>query len=113
MGHAVDETYAVYSETNRRARKEHQCDACDERIGPGVTYWYIATVFERRATAHKRCNRCQAIHVHLRGLCRYDEMWPDERLACGLKYEDEWGELPPEIEALAFALPGDSAKGRR
>jgi hypothetical protein len=34
-------------------------------------------------------------------------MWPEENLGCGLKYEEEWGELPDEIAAMAFALPSD------
>lgn len=108
MSHDIDETYDVYAETHRRARKAHECDACGERIGPGVTYWRVFVVFDGSAEAHKRCNRCQAIHVHLRSLDP-GRRWPDERLACGLDYEDEWGDLPEEIAALAFALPGDEA----
>jgi hypothetical protein len=109
VSYYADESYDVYDETVRRARKEHRCGACDEHIVPGATYWHIATVFDGTARTYKRCERCQAIHVHLRELCRAtgSDMWPDERLACGLRYEDEWGALPPEIEALAFALPNE------
>lgn len=110
MSHSCDEYYTLYNETSRRARKPHACDACRETIPPRAVYWRVFTVFDGDATLYVRCSRCQAIHLHLREKCAASgsDMWPDERLACGLKYEDEWGELPEEIEALAFALPGDS-----
>lgn len=110
MSNYCDETYDVYVEDRVKARKEHRCSACEERIPPGVTYWRIRWVFDSSASGVKRCERCQAIHLHLRQKCReqtYGDLWPDERLACGLKYEDEWGDLPEEIAALAFALPSD------
>jgi len=99
----------VYHEDTAKARKEHRCDACQEAIPRGVEYWRIRIIYEGRVDSHKRCNRCQAIHEHLRGLMAgYDEEWPDERLSCGHEYSDHWGvEPPPEIAALAFALPGD------
>lgn len=38
------------------------------------------------------------------------DMWPDERLGCGLDYADEWGDdPPPEVQALAFA--SDAERG--
>jgi hypothetical protein len=110
MSQWCDDSYTVYSENQVRARKDHTCQACWECIPKGTPYWRITWVFDRSAGGVKRCVRCQAIHLHLRKLCREKdyEMWPDEQLACGLKYEDEWGDLPDEIAALAFALPTDA-----
>lgn len=110
MSHYCDASYDVYREHAVKARKAHVCSACAETIPPHTSYWRVTWVFDGSADGVKRCNRCQAIHLHLRGKCRDadSDMWPDERLSCGLKYEDEWGDLPDEIEALAFALPTDS-----
>lgn len=111
MSHSVDECYDFYKETHRKARKGHKCDACKEAISAGHHYWLVAWVYDGEAESVKRCERCQTIHMHLRKKCRedggYDALWPAEKLDCGLKYEDEWGELPDEIAALAFALPGE------
>jgi hypothetical protein len=109
MSYSADEQYDVYHETQVTARKEHPCSACVEAIPPRTSYWRVTWVFDGSAGGVKRCNRCQAIHKHLRKLCaaRDYDLWPDERLNCGLTYEDEWGDLPEEIEALAFALPTD------
>lgn len=114
MSYAVDETYDVYHEIRVFARKAHECDAvlCSEPIRPGDAYWRIQIVHDGKAQTIKRCVRCQAIHEHLRGLGQ-GERWPDERLACGQDYAEEWGGPPPaEIAALAFwkageALPAD------
>lgn len=109
MSHSVDECYAFYNENRVKARKEHQCCACKETIHARTTYWVISWVFEGVAESVKRCERCQAIHIHLRKRCADSgsDMWPNERLACGLTYEGEWGELPEHIAALAFALPSE------
>lgn len=106
MSHCVDETYDVYQEREVRARKRGQCDACDEPIAPGHAYWRISIVFDGSASTVRRCARCQAMRKHLR--TRGDgDTWPAERLDCGQAYEDEWGDVPDEIAALAFALPGE------
>jgi hypothetical protein len=107
MSHSVDETYAVYDERHVRARKPHRCDACEETIERGHRYWRIGIVWDGARTV-RRCERCQAMHQHLRTLClgSYDDMWPDERLRCGTDYRREWDRDPPaEIAALAFATP--------
>lgn len=107
----MQETVGVavsYNETGRRARKAHVCDACNEPIRPGDVYTFVSIVFDGSASNVKRCARCQKIHLHLRERCAGDERWPRERLNCGLDYKEEWGaEPPPEIAALAFALPGE------
>jgi hypothetical protein len=102
MSHAYDETYDVYNESARRARKQHQCDACHETIRAGDLYHVISIVFDGDASSIKRCVRCQRIHLHLREL-EPGEMWPNEKLACGEEYREHWGREPPEeIAALAF-----------
>src|SRR5688500_18192055 len=107
MSYVADEHYAVYSETFPKARKEHQCEACDSAIQPGHKYARVFIAFDGKAESVIRCMRCQRIHEHLRDLGD-GETWPEERLNCGQRYESEWGgEPPPEIAALAFALPGE------
>jgi hypothetical protein len=101
----IDGYYDVYAETYPRAAKDHTCDACNETIPAGHHYARVSVVYEGTANTHKRCFRCQRLHVHLRGL-EPGELWPDERLDCGEGYEEHWGGEPPaEIAALAFALP--------
>lgn len=108
MSHYTEETYSVYDESLRRARKEHRCSACREKISAGHSYTRVAIVFDGEAETVKRCARCQAIHLHLRAKGREDGMWPDERLNCGETYRGHWGEDPPEeIAALAFAKQGE------
>lgn len=102
MSHSVDETYEVYRERERKARKPHHCAACREPIPPGHRYFTIFILFDGAAETLKRCARCQAIHEHLRELSPGD-MWPDERLNCGEEYEEHWGIAPPDAVAeLAF-----------
>lgn len=113
MSHLCDDTYAVYVETTRRARKLHTCDACRRPILPGHLYADVRFVFDKQAQQVKRCGACQTTHLHLRQLCQedsYSMMWPDERLGCGLAYEDEWGEVPDEIAALAFTSDDERGK---
>ena len=104
--YVVDEYYALYNETCPKARKEHTCSACGETIAPRQRYYRVALVFDGSASTVKRCARCQKIHEHLRDLG--SDSWPDERLNCGHDYEDMHDvPPPPEIAALAFALPGE------
>jgi hypothetical protein len=108
MSHYADETYEVYNERIVRARKPRHCCACYGVISPRTQYTRVATIYDGRVTTYTRCAPCQRTHEHLRDLGRESDRWPDERLACGREYEDEWDEPPPaDIASLAFALPGD------
>jgi hypothetical protein len=107
VSYYAEEPYDLYKETPVRSRKDHRCSACKQTIPPKVTYWKIVVVFDGTLESLKRCSRCQKLHKHLRELGRERDMWPDERLACGKLYQDEWGDVPVEIAALAFELPGD------
>lgn len=107
MSHSVDERYAVYDERPSKARKPHECDACDEPIRAGDTYTRVRWIFDGSANGVKRCARCQFLHEFLRSHGDGD-MWPAERLDCGEEYEEHWGREPaPYIAALAFWRPGD------
>lgn len=107
MSHGIDETYDVYNERERRAAKDHVCDACKETIRKGDVYCRVFIKFDGDIEGVVRCLRCQKIHEHLRGLAPGD-MWPNERLNCGEKYEDHWGvDPPPEVAELAFLSQND------
>lgn len=106
MSYSCDETYDVYHEQEQVARKQHTCEACDMTIEPGRKYTRVYVLFDGRKESYKRCVRCQFLHEHLRALAP-GEMWPDERLACGTDYADEWGPAPTWVNELAFWSPGD------
>jgi|HubBroStandDraft_1064217.scaffolds.fasta_scaffold165777_2 hypothetical protein len=105
------ETVTVYDETQRKARKSHKCDACHEAIAPGHQYYRTAILFDGSWDTYVRCERCQAIFVHLSKRIldeRDQEEFCDQALNCGHSYEENWDEPPPdEIAALAFWRPGD------
>jgi hypothetical protein len=108
VSHSYDDTYEVYNERPRKARKPHVCSACHEEIPPGAKYYTVFIVFDGETQSWCRCARCQAIHKHLRTLAP-GELWPDETLDCGEDYKEHWGvEPPPEIARLAFLLPGEA-----
>jgi hypothetical protein len=108
----AEESYEVYREREITARIAHTCDACREPIRSGHRYWRIFCLFDGTAETIKRCLRCQATHVHLRALCieSSEAMWPDERLACGLKYAEEWESEPPEHVAALALMTGEDAQ---
>lgn len=109
MSYHYDDTYDVYDERRVKARKPHTCQACGDTIQPGHRYARVGIVFRGSAETIKRCLRCQTLHAHLRERCRGDNRsWPDEHLAGGETYEDEWGQPPPpEVAALAFKTGAD------
>lgn len=101
------EVAPVWRETKRRARKEHQCSACGETIRRGdfyVSHWWGG---RDGFDGCKRCMRCDAIYSHLVAITDFEDQ-PMPRLDCGHEYKEVHGqEPPPEIAALAFALPGE------
>lgn len=105
----ADEHYKVYTEIPRKARKAHECCACDTPIRPGDHYTEIHLVYEGAETL-RRCARCQAIHEYLRELSRESDSdeWPADRLDCGREFEERWDRQPPPwLAELAFWVPGD------
>lgn len=102
--------YKLFSFSNPIARKSHRCMACSEKITPGSQYEVISGLSDGDFVTTKRCARCVAIYNHLRGRARQlnDGTTPDFFLDCGHSYEEVHKEPPPpDIAALAFALPGE------
>jgi len=109
VSHYVEECYSVYKEKSVRARVEHNCNACGEKISIGHRYFRVFLVFDGSAQLIKRCLRCQVIHLHIRELDPFHETWPNEDLSCGKDYKEEWGVDPPEeIRRLAFVTPDEA-----
>ena len=82
--------------TFRTARKHHECYACEGTIRPRDRYRHLSGVWGGYPQSFAHCLRCAAILAAL----------PDDaelNLDCG----EVWKDPPPEIEALAFWLPGD------
>jgi len=110
MSHMFDEVYAVYDEIPRRARTTHRCNACRRRIERGDVYMSVHCCDGDGWETIRRCGACQLTHEHLRALDP-GEMWPDERLSCGLDYVAEWEEQPPE-DVAALPLLSDREAGQ-
>lgn len=110
MSDYCDESYTLHRKAIRRARKAHVCCACKLPIRAGDFYAFVFTLYDGETHTYKRCGACEVTHQHLLALCDeqndgYDfggGMYPREDLGCGLAYEDEWGDVPEDIEALPF-----------
>lgn len=99
----VDGLCDVWRQQIVRARKEHECAACHEKILKGHRYLRHFSVYEGEPETVARCLRCEAIYVHLCDRLDPFEEKPDETLNCGHTYEERWNEHPSEeIAALAF-----------
>jgi hypothetical protein len=84
--------------------------ACREAIEPGHRYIRTAMLFDGRWDHMKHCVRCSAMLVAIQTRWREageDVVYIDAHLDCGESWADLFGEPPPEIQALAFALPGE------
>lgn len=96
----------VWTETTRRARKEHACSACRETIRRGDLYVRHVCIFERRPSVALRCLRCDVMYHALDKKIQQHsdgDAAADWRLECGHEYQDRWGEEPPEdLARLAF-----------
>ncbi len=106
-----EEPAVVWSERTVKARVAHECSACGDPIAPGAKYVRHVRINDAgdRPEVWKRCARCEQIYQHLCCLpAAYDDLGPQPDLGCGHTYEDAHGKPPPpEIAALAFALPGE------
>jgi hypothetical protein len=100
-----DDSNSFDSRTWRRARQSHDCYACNDGIKRGDMYHRMTVGYEGRVTTWKHCARCFAI-------C--DALWKagaemiDMGLNCGEDWVDNWGDLPPEVAALAFITPAEA-----
>lgn len=101
-----DGTCPVWRNEKRKARKDHTCVACGEVIRRGDTYEKHVNIFDGCVTDINRCLRCaemwRAAQAKL-GWERVADLW----LACGEDWEDNFGEPPEHIAALAFWRPGE------
>jgi len=105
-----EEPAVVWDERTQKARVAHECSACGDTIEPGAMYVRHVRINDPGDTPElwKRCMRCERIYRHLCSVhMDYDDA-PQPDLGCGHSYEDRHGKPPPpEIAALAFALPGE------
>ncbi len=82
------------------ARKPHACYACGEAITAGSRYHFDVEICDGSLQSFKHCVRCWKM---VEALWRTGIHWVDFSLACG----EIWDDPPPEVAALAFALPGE------
>lgn len=95
-----------------KARKQHDCCACELPIRVGDIYERIAFKWEGQVECLKRCLRCSAIASALHEKQRHSDSFDHEGIAyaldCGHEWEENFGEPPPpEIARLAFMLPDE------
>lgn len=109
------EAAQVWREKWRTARNPHVCYSCHEPINPGDRYHYSSWVFDGSAGSYKHCARCWTLYEALLDAHGDQDAWRyvDLALNCGTTWENELGELPADVAALAFALPGDFANAGR
>ncbi len=90
-----DDVATVAAHEWRRARKAHDCCACDEGIRPGERYHYTSQLFDGSWQSWKHCARCYAICTAL---------WADGAGAIELELNcgEVWDDPPPEVARLAF-----------
>lgn len=87
------DSYEVWSETKRRARKEHKCDGCHGRIAPGEAYVVHFSVFEGDPSSAKMCEPCDVTRMafaeaHQGRIPHPDSLW-DTLQECIFEGDDE------------------------
>lgn len=58
---SYEERATVWSQTWRRARKQHRCEGCRRAIKPGSRYCITFSVFDGYASSEKSCLPCTAL----------------------------------------------------
>ena len=106
------ESPAVHRESTRRARVPHRCTGCDETIRKGDTYTVTSQLYEGEWYEWKHCARCDALFSAIFAAMRASELYSgspgvDPAFACGVSWDENFGEPPPHVAALAFWLPGE------
>ncbi len=112
MCDVADGRWDVFDCRRVKARKQHECEACDDGIQRGHVYFKTFALIDGGVSTWKHCARC---HVLYEKLCELhnqsDPIYVDERLNCGTSWREAFGEDPPdEIAALAFILTDDAQK---
>jgi len=99
----VDAPPSVYEEFWSRARKEHECCACDEKIRKGDRYHVVKGKWDGEFSQYKHCARCWKLFELL------NEANPGEvalGLDCGEIYEGK----DPELLSTAFMTKDDAQR---
>ena len=88
-----------------RARRGWTCCACGEGIPKGAEYRCNSWLFDGSWYYSRQCLRCWAMYRAIASRTR-DPV--SVYLDCGTTWREAFGsDPPPEVEALAFALPGE------
>jgi len=104
VSHSVDDPVRVSHETRRKARKRHRCCACLEGIEPGDTYVRTWTVHDGNVVVFKHCMRCNLLFHAIMKRSTEPVLFT---LDCDVPWEAMFGDMPDDVEVLAFARPGD------
>ena len=67
----------AFSETDRKARKEHICGECGRTIHPGETYHYESGIWEGEPKSHKTCADCLSLCDAFFCSYIYERLWED------------------------------------
>ena len=60
---------AVFSETKRRARRDHVCVECGRTIRAGEQYRFVSGLWDGRWSSHKMCRHCDALSGWMTHMC--------------------------------------------
>lgn len=93
-----------------KARKEHKCFACQQTIQPGELYHRTAAEMDGTVDVFKHCATCWQICV---SLWAAGAQWVQYDLKCGERWEDNFGELPDDVAALAFETRDEAQERAR
>jgi hypothetical protein len=93
-----DEGPAIAAHEWRRARKRHECVACDEGIERAELYHLTRQLYDGSWDTWKHCARCYAI---CKALWNAGAGGIDLELDCGEVWDDNF-DPDPNVERLAF-----------
>jgi hypothetical protein len=100
-----DDGYAsVWSEKQRRARKQHRCTSCGGSIRPGDLYLNHFSIFEGDATSARLCAACDGSrdefsHAH-EGTLLHPETLLDSLVECVEQEPEMAPKWQPMIDAI-------------
>lgn len=100
----------VYDMRKVKARKKHACCACAETILPGHVYVVHEGLWDGEWDRFKQCLRCHAIFTALVNKQGWDPCVALD-LNCGETWSNVFGELPVEVQELAFLSGADMQAG--
>ena len=99
---AADYTADVHSEELRRARKEHTCTECGDRVPPGDLYEHVSGLWDGSWHRFKTCARCLNIRAdYFPHGWMYGDMVEDFYASFGFDYRDR---LPADFAPCGKGL---------